>query len=159
VFVRVRGFPNYLVNDGGWVVGPKKKLKGSIVRRYLRVTLYRNKKHYHKTIHRLVAEHFLNNPKQYPCVNHRNANKLDNRAVNLEWCTWKMNSQHAAKLKLFKPTYGEKHYTSKLTEIDVRTIRKLLIQGVTSVEVARRYNVYQSTISDIKNRVTWKQLK
>jgi hypothetical protein len=45
--------------------------------------------------HRLVAQHFISNPNNYPVVNHINHDHHDNRAVNLEWCTQKQNIQHA----------------------------------------------------------------
>ena len=48
------------------------------------------------SIHRLVAKAFIPNPNNYEFVNHRNENKLDNRSVNLEWCTAKYNSNYAS---------------------------------------------------------------
>lgn len=42
-------------------------------------------------IHRLVAEHFIPNPNNLPQVNHKDENKLNNEAVNLEWVTRKQN--------------------------------------------------------------------
>mgnify|MGYP000134314343 CR=1 FL=1 len=47
----------------------------------------------HKYVHRIVAEAFIPNPNGYPCIDHINGNKQDNRVENLEWVTYKMNSQ------------------------------------------------------------------
>ena len=44
--------------------------------------------------HRLVAMAFLENPNDYPCVNHKDENPLNNNVDNLEWCTHKYNSNY-----------------------------------------------------------------
>lgn len=43
-------------------------------------------------IHRLVAQTFLNNPHNYPIVNHIDHNKQNNCVFNLEWCSHKQNA-------------------------------------------------------------------
>lgn len=62
---------------------------------YLRVTLTRNKKKSNRLLHRIVAEAFIPNPEGKPEVNHKDGNKLNNSADNLEWSTRKENLDHA----------------------------------------------------------------
>ena len=58
---------------------------------YIFVTLWKNNKAKRFLIHRLVADHFIENPLNKPCVNHIDENKKNNRFDNLEWCTHKEN--------------------------------------------------------------------
>ena len=51
-------------------------------------------------VHRLVALAFCPNPNNYNVINHKNENKSDNRAENLEWCTSKYNSDYSVSIKV-----------------------------------------------------------
>ena len=50
-------------------------------------------------VHRLVAEAFLENPENLPCINHKDENKLNNCVDNLEWCTIAYNNCYGDRLK------------------------------------------------------------
>lgn len=58
------------------------------------VTLYKNRSRKKWLVHRLVALHFVDNPKGYPHINHMDENKSNNRADNLEWCDIKYNNRY-----------------------------------------------------------------
>lgn len=63
----------------------------NIARGYYQIALQANKKRKYFKIHRLVAEHFLPNPNNFPIINHKDENRLLNVVWNLEWCTYKYN--------------------------------------------------------------------
>ena len=59
-------------------------------------------------IHRLVAEAFISNPNNLPCVNHIDEDKSNNKVDNLEWCSYKYNVNYGtcktrSSLKRSKP--------------------------------------------------------
>lgn len=84
---------------------------------YKQIILSKNNFSKLKLIHRLVAEAFIPNPENKPCVNHKDGNKTNNCVSNLEWCTYKENSIHAFKTGLstsyLKGKYGKDHNLSK----------------------------------------------
>lgn len=78
---------------------------------YIKVSMYKNGDFEQKSVHRLVALHFIDNPDNKPQVNHIDGNKQNPHFSNLEWCTASENSRHAYDTKLSKPTntsFGEK---------------------------------------------------
>lgn len=60
-----------------------------------------NKKQERKVflMHRLVAKHFIDNPNNYPEVNHKDENPRNNCVDNLEWCTSKYNANYGTRNK------------------------------------------------------------
>ena len=69
-------------------------ITGSGIKVYLGIHLWLNGNRKCKKIHRLVAEHFIDNPEKLPCINHKNEDKFDNRVENLEWCTYSYNNTY-----------------------------------------------------------------
>lgn len=82
------------VNYKGKLIRPLPNSRG-----YLRVQLKSNNKAEKRFVHRLVAEHFAENPlpEINIVVNHIDSNPQNNSADNLEWTTYQGNSQHALK--------------------------------------------------------------
>ena len=60
-------------------------------------------------IHRLVAQAFVPNPSNLPEVNHKDFNRQNNSADNLEWCTHDDNVKYSAKLGRYPKRYGSQN--------------------------------------------------
>lgn len=66
---------------------------------YWKVQLSKNGKTKNFLVHRLVAEAYIPNPDNLPIVNHMNENINTNHINNLEWCTYKYNSNYGTHLQ------------------------------------------------------------
>ena len=87
---------------------------------YVDVMLTKNGKQKRYKIHRLVAEAFIPNPNNYPQVNHKDCNPLNNKVDNLEWCNAKYNINYSDRSIKFGKTVGCKviQYSLKGEEIE-----------------------------------------
>jgi hypothetical protein len=63
---------------------------------YLMVHLKSNNNITPKSVHRIVAETFLNKEDGFDCVNHIDHDTHNNSVENLEWCTQRHNVNHSA---------------------------------------------------------------
>ena len=78
-------------------------------RGYLQVCININGKQCNKTVHRLIALTFIDNPLNKPCIDHINTIRTDNRIENLRWVTHKENSNNElTKKHLSKANKGKK---------------------------------------------------
>ena len=82
-------------------------------RGYMQICLHIENKKKLLSVHRLVAQAFIDNPNNLPQVNHIDGNKQNNKVENLEWCTAKENGIHAYKTGLIKAKLGEQHSNCK----------------------------------------------
>lgn len=76
-------------------------LKPEIRKGYYSVDLMKDGKRYKFRVHRLVAEAFVPNPDNLPMVNHKDEDRLNNIASNLEWCDNTYNSQYPNDLGVY----------------------------------------------------------
>lgn len=94
---QIRGYPDYLVYADGKVFSKKTNrfLKHSFMRSgYPTVELFNSDGSRRVLVHRLVAEAFVPNPKKHRFVNHKDENKSNPSADNLEWCTAEYNQNY-----------------------------------------------------------------
>lgn len=104
-------------------------------------------------VHRLVAERYVPNPDGKDQINHKDGNKLNNNADNLEWVTNQENRDHAILNNLHM--CGERCPWSKLTQKDVDYIRDH--RDMTRTALAEMFCVSRATIRDIQNGKSWKR--
>ena len=91
--------PSYEINELGVVRNIKtlKELKPFVTTNgYLRLRI----KGVGYQVHRLISEHFIDNPNNYTEINHIDGDKLNNNINNLEWSTRNLNMIHAYETKL-----------------------------------------------------------
>ena len=78
-----------------------------------------NQKFKNEKIHRLVALAFIENPNHYPCVNHKNEVKTDNRVENLEWCDHEYNNNYGNhNAKLSKSMINNIHFSKEIQQLE-----------------------------------------
>lgn len=112
---RVKSLNRTSTHSKGYIAHYKEKiLKQSFERNeYVRVGLSKYGKTKLYYIHRLVASAFIPNPDNLPEVNHKDENKTNNSADNLEWCTHKHNSNHGTRPNRISKSNTNNKSTSK----------------------------------------------
>jgi hypothetical protein len=180
VFVDIQGYEGYYqVSNYGNVrsldrvivekSGKTQTLKGRILKPrtnpggYRYIELGKNGTKATFAIHHLVAQAFIPNPGNKRTVNHIDGNKLNNSLINLEWSTYSENLEHAYKTGLRRAVQieavGSKNYKRKLKSEQVLEIKRLLATGnLTHKEIATKFSIARSTITEIKSGRRWKHL-
>ena len=113
-----------------------------------------------QTVHRIIANTFLPVDEAKAYVNHKDGDKTNNKAENLEWCTFSENIKHAYHNGLIKPKSGMNNGRNILSEEDVKYIRqncKKRDSMYSRKALAKKFNVAHQTISAVLSGQNWKE--
>lgn len=140
-----------------WGKAYKKKLKEKFLKPskslYCHTILSKDGDKEEVTIHRLVAEAFVENSELKCCVNHIDGNKLNNNAENLEWVTHSENHIHAADIGL-KPTAERSHLTKFSREKITAVYEEYKNGGTNQKRLAIKYGISHTHVNRIVNQKT-----
>lgn len=120
---------------------------------YLQISLRKNNQSYKITIHKIVATAFVENPNNYTEINHKDEDKTNNSANNLEWCTHKDNCNYGSRTERTIRTRNEKGSLSA-----ERTVRQYTLDGKlvgeyrSQSEASRKFGIKASDISKCTHR-------
>lgn len=126
----IKGYEGlYSIDENGNVWGYKRKKylkQQKDSSGYYQVVLCKNGTEKRCLIHRLVAETFLQKEKGKNFVNHKDENKTNNNAANLEWCTHKYNCNYGERNKKISESNNGKP-KSELHKIHISEGRKGIV--------------------------------
>ena len=132
----IEGYDNYKINDNGDIYNIK---KGKLIKttifnnRYRFATLWKNGKSKKFKVSRLVAQAFIPNPNNLPCVNHKDENKLNDSVSNLEWCSYSYNINYGTANNKRAKALGK-----KVNKIDI--ITNTILKTYDTISEASRDN-------------------
>ena len=111
-----------------------------------------------KSVHRLIAEAYLDNYSESLYVNHINGVKTDNRVENLEMCTNQENMDHARISGLILSK--QNHSMAKLTNVEVIFIKNLLAStSISQGNIGKMFGVSKMTINHINIGLIWRDVE
>ena len=140
----VDGYTAYSVDENGVVRNIKSgiTLSQQTYAGYKKVLLWKDGKSKWHSVHRLVATAFIPNAKNLPCVNHKDEDKLNNSASNLEWCDYQYNN-----------SYGKNAPLKRMKEALIKAVcmydlhGNLLAEFESAREAQRQTGIWQGNIS------------
>ena len=133
---------------------------------YPTVRLHIKGKYQNIPLHRLIAEAFIPNPENKPCVDHINTIRIDYSIDNLRWVTYKENSNNPITHKRNKQNSSSKEAIAKKLSTLVRNKAKnaprkvyqfskdgtFIAEHESASEAGRKLNIYCGHISSACNR-------
>lgn len=115
---------------------------------YLGISIYANGKCIRTCVHTLVCIAFHGPRPKDHVISHKNHDKTDNRAENLEWVTPKENT--AASIKSGRFGNGQRHYAYR-TDITTEKVKEIMAIVPSQKYAAEKLKCSQSLISALLN--------
>lgn len=109
----------------------------------------------HQYAHRIAYQLYVGEIPAGLCVCHRCDNPSCVRPEHLFLGTFADNAHDCMSKGRWKDQSGEKHWRTKLTTEQVRTIRTKHSEGARGVDLAREFGLVRSAVSKIVNQHTW----
>lgn len=143
--------PKYIVSNEGNVFNIKtgKMVIKRIIRGYYYVELHDNKIRKNCRLGRLVAKHFIKNPRNLPQVNHIDGDKLNDNVKNLEWVTCSENQLHRISLEKKNLSYKSPIGKRKFTDKKILKVFELRKSGMIHKRIAKKLKMGISTVTHI----------
>lgn len=140
-FGRVRGVDRITENNRpikSSLLKPDKNNSG-----HLRVKLMKKSVGKRFLVHRLVAQAFIPNPKNFPIINHKDEDPSNNKVDNLEWCDIKYNNNYGC-------------YKRKMNALKSKPIKVIYCDGTyeiweSATVFGKNFGINSSHISSVIN--------
>lgn len=123
---------------------------------YVRVNLKSGARARSALVHRLVALAWIENPDDFPQINHISGVKCDNHADNLEWCTASHNRRHALRngfpktdaflASVRKNVRAAQLVSRKLTQEQANELRRRYASGEQKTHLAKQFDIAFATL-------------
>lgn len=144
----IKRFDNYIIYDNGDVLS----IKNNIILKpqnngngYLKVHLYKNGKMHQIYVHKLVCEHFIDNPHNYKYIDHIDRNKSNNHVSNLRWSSQSENIKNIGNKSRYSVCKkGSKHNCKETINLIIEDY----IKGLKISELSKKYCIPRQTISN-----------
>lgn len=134
----------YQISNLGRIKNKKGKiLKLPIKKGYYQIRLSKNGKKKGYQVHRLVAIAFIPNPNNFPQINHKDENKLNNIVNNLEWCSIAYNNTFGTRLERVS---NSNKLRREVVKYDLEG--NFITQYKSVTEAGRKNNTCPSSISE-----------
>lgn len=144
---------DYFVNQKGECFRKGKQLTGHKNQKgYIKIDVWIDgKRDKHYSLHRMVAEVFIPNPKNLPQINHLDGDKQNNSITNLEWCDGFENIKH--RIEKLGVGMDQNHKSTKIPSKEIKILRwkKSINYPINIKETAKKWGLRVDYLRKIIN--------